>query len=193
MFSIVLGIVAICLSIVFFLMADKTSKESEKSAIRIDSSVKKLELLFEKLYSGTFVMMKETVTYMRKDVYGTMNIPEQSNNKINKEIYEKTLAEVAVTIEEIKSSQKSETELQDLIMNIIQNSKQAEKNVKNDLIIDEICSFLIVKGGCTYNILHQYLTNKGLAEALDSSIFNALKKLADNSVTNNPFVFDNEI
>ncbi len=67
--SLVVGIGAIWLSIVFYRMTDKTSLEIKQSSDRISNSVEKLEKLFDKLYTDTFTMMKDTVTDMRKHLW----------------------------------------------------------------------------------------------------------------------------
>lgn len=191
-FSIVLGVLAIFLSIVFYRMSDKSSRDSEKSASNIEASVKKLEILFDKLYSGTFDMMKETVTDMRKYVYSNDDVQMANSEKLSKEIYERTMAEVAATISEIKLNQKSEEEIQKLIMDVVVSSKQTEKDVMVSMVREEIISYLRVNGKATYPDIRQYLEHKGTIINKDISLFDELKKLAEEGVINNPFTYDEE-
>lgn len=192
--SIILGIIAIWLSVVFFRMSDKTSKEAEKSASSIDASVKKLELLFEKLYSGTFDIMKETVTDMRKHVYSVSSSTQELNNeKINSEIYQKNMDEVAATIKEIKSSQKTDSELQKLIMDVIESTKQTEKDIKRSVVREEVISYLRVTGQVTFGQLHKYMLDKQLIKRNDPTLFNELVRLANEGITNYPFEHDDEL
>jgi hypothetical protein len=65
----VLAIVALALSIVFFILAKRDADQSAKNAAQIASSVERLEKLFDSLYSDTFSMMRETYTDMRKHVW----------------------------------------------------------------------------------------------------------------------------
>ncbi|NFG24864.1 hypothetical protein FDF11_13285 [Clostridium botulinum] len=189
--SIILGIVAIWLSFLFYKMSDKSARESEKSAHSIEASVKKLEILFDKLYSGTFDMMKDTVTDMRKHVYSGSNEMQNNNEKIEKEINKKTLSEVAATVEEIKSSQKTDTELQKIIMDIIESSKNNANVVKRNIIRDEVRSYLKVKGKTSFGEVNQYLKEKGLLKSNDPSLFNELKIMTEEGLINNIFEDEN--
>lgn len=74
--SLILAIGAIWLSIVFYKMSDKASKETTSAAKDIQASVERLENIFDKLYSDTFSMMRDTVTDMRQHIWRK---PEQSN------------------------------------------------------------------------------------------------------------------
>lgn len=67
--SIVLAVVALALSIFFFVQSKNAARESSQSASEISSSVSRLEKLFDSLYSDTFAMMRETVTDMRRHVW----------------------------------------------------------------------------------------------------------------------------
>lgn len=67
--SIVLAVVALALSIFFFVQSKNAADQSAKSAEEISASVSRLEKLFDSLYSDTFTMMRETVTDMRHHVW----------------------------------------------------------------------------------------------------------------------------
>ncbi|MCC1495882.1 hypothetical protein [Alcanivorax sp. 1008] len=69
--SLIIGGFAIWLSVTFYRMSNKTSQELEKASSNINSTVDRLEVLFDKLYSDTFSMMKDTVTDMRNHVWRT--------------------------------------------------------------------------------------------------------------------------
>lgn len=190
--SIVLGIVAIWLSVIFYKMSDKSARESEKSAHSIEASVSKLEVLFDKLYSGTFDMMKDTVTDMRKHVYSKSGEIQTNNYKIEKEINEKTLSEVAATVEEIKSSQKTDAELQEIIMAIIESSKNNEKIIKSNIIRDEVISYLKVKGEASFGEINEYLKRKGLLKEHKFSFYSELEKMTEEGIVNDVFEYGDE-
>lgn len=190
--SIVLGIVAILLSILFFKMSDKSSKEAERSAHKIDTSVEKLEILFEKLYSGTFDMMKETVTDMREHVYSKSNMIDYDSEKINKEITAKVAQEVADTVKGININQNSDDEMKKIIMDVIEKSKHAEKDMRNNIVRDEIISFIRVTGVTTYPEIDNYLIKKGIVVNNATTLFNELEKLSKEKIINNPFDNNNE-
>lgn len=67
--SIVLAIVAIALAITFFRMSSQLSEAAKNAAERIGGSVERLEKLFDKLYSDTFALMKDSYQDMRKHVW----------------------------------------------------------------------------------------------------------------------------
>jgi len=67
--SIILAIVALALSIFFFVQSKNEAERSSKSADEISSSVSRLEKIFDTLYSDRFSMMRETVTDMRQHVW----------------------------------------------------------------------------------------------------------------------------
>lgn len=67
--SLIVAIGAIWLSVVFFQMSNEASKATTEAAKGIAASVERLEKLFDKLYSDTFSMMRETVSDMRKHIW----------------------------------------------------------------------------------------------------------------------------
>ena len=67
--SMVLGILAIGLSITFFVLATRQTKGAESAAQNVAVSVEKLELIFGKLYDDTFTIMRDTVTDMRNHIW----------------------------------------------------------------------------------------------------------------------------
>jgi hypothetical protein len=76
--SIVLAVVALALSVFFFVMAKRDAERADKSASEITSSVDRLEKIFDSLYSDTFSMMRDTVSDMRKHVWTAVpGVPEE--------------------------------------------------------------------------------------------------------------------
>jgi len=67
--SLVLAVVAIWLSWLFFRASVEASRQTEEASRGILSGVERLEKLFDSLYSGTFTMMQETVTDLRKHAW----------------------------------------------------------------------------------------------------------------------------
>ena len=185
--SLALAVIAIWLSIAFYRMSDKTAKDAEKASNNIDANVKKLETLFDKLYSGTFDMMRETVTDMRKHAYKNVNETIDSE-KVTKEIEEKTLQVVIKAVEEIKTNQKSDKELEKLILNIINKSKELEESVKMNVISEEIIYLLKKNGEMPFFKIDEYLVNKGLINNDASIMFEELDKLALKGIIVDPFV-----
>ena len=67
--SLVLAVVAIWLSIVFYRFSRDQAESSKANANEISNSISRLEKVFDGLYSDTFSMMKDTVTDMRKHIW----------------------------------------------------------------------------------------------------------------------------
>ncbi|GAG67013.1 unnamed protein product [marine sediment metagenome] len=84
--SVILAIVAIALSILFFRMSSLLSESTKEASKSISAGVERLEKLFDKLYADTFSMMKEAYSDMRKHIW-----PEESTNtdKITEEVEKK--------------------------------------------------------------------------------------------------------
>jgi hypothetical protein len=59
--SIILAFVAISLSILFYVWSDKANRDTQRIAYGIESNTKKIESIFDKLYSDTFKLMKSNV------------------------------------------------------------------------------------------------------------------------------------
>jgi hypothetical protein len=84
--SIVLAIVAIVISFVFYKWSDDANKEIQKLAINIDNNTKKIESLFGKFYSDTFGIMKSNVEAMQKSLF-----PAENSSLGPQEILEETI------------------------------------------------------------------------------------------------------
>lgn len=67
--SIILAIFALIFAVVFYRWSDKSNKEIVSVAQAIDSNTKKIENLFDKLYSDTFGIMKSNIEAMQKQLY----------------------------------------------------------------------------------------------------------------------------
>ena len=75
--SLILAIIAIWLSLVFYRMSSQLSESTKEASKGIGSSVERLEELFDKLYADTFSMMKDTVSDMRKHIWPDEARPEE--------------------------------------------------------------------------------------------------------------------
>lgn len=67
--TIALAGVAIWLSVHFFHMTSTIAESTKGASEKIGASVERLEKLFDRLYSDTFSMMRETVSDMRKHMW----------------------------------------------------------------------------------------------------------------------------
>lgn len=67
--SIVVGVLAIWLSITFYKLSTDSSSKISEAANDISASVIRLEKLFDRLYSDMFGMMRDTVSDMRRHMW----------------------------------------------------------------------------------------------------------------------------
>lgn len=155
--SLILAIGAIWLSIVFFKMSNEASQSTTEAAKGIDASVQRLENLFDKLYSDTFSMMKDTVSDMRKHIWNgddnNDNVEEDNKNTILEEADKKAEEK----IQEIKSAFDKQlndilhkqkiadgkvsdigSELEGLLENAIQTSRMVESEAREETVRQHI-------------------------------------------------------
>ena len=156
--SLILAVGAIWLSIVFFRMSNEASKATTEAAKGIDASVQRLEKLFDKLYSDTFSMMKETVSDMRKHIWNVDDESVSSEDERNK-ILEEADRKADEKVSEIKSALDKQLneilnrqkiadgkvsgigkELENLLENAIQTSRMVESEAREETIRNHILS-----------------------------------------------------
>jgi uncharacterized membrane-anchored protein YhcB (DUF1043 family) len=133
--SVIIGGFAIWLSVTFYRMSINSSEDIKKSSNQIDSTVTRLETLFDKLYSDTFSIMKDTVTDMRKHVWNPSDVkqPPEIDNSIREQLNKQ--------IEQILSSQKGtelrlhnlQNQLQDALLKTVKEAtnKEAQRLVSH--------------------------------------------------------------
>ena len=67
--SVLIGGLAIWLSLTFYKMSTQLSQDAKEASKGISASVERLEKVFDKLYTDTFSMVKETMSDMRKHIW----------------------------------------------------------------------------------------------------------------------------
>lgn len=152
--SLILAVGAIWLSIIFFKMSNEASQATTEAAKGIDASVKRLENLFDKLYSDTFSMMKDTVSDMRKHIWnGDESAGEDNKNTILEEAdkkaeekvqeiktaFDKQLSDI-LHKQKIADGKVSDigSELEGLLENAIQTSRMVESEAREETVRNHI-------------------------------------------------------
>lgn len=137
--SLILAVGAIWLSIVFFRMSNEASKATTEAAKGIDASVQRLEKLFDKLYSDTFSMMKDTVTDMRRHIW---NKPELENKEVSEELREEIKNQVLSALNDQLSSgadkEKIAEKLESAFEEILVKARNKKRSVKSERIFNTI-------------------------------------------------------
>lgn len=141
--SLILAIGAIWLSVVFFRMSDSASKATTEAAKDIAASVERLEKLFDKLYSDTFSMMRDTVADMRKHIWNNPQSSSVDKNEISGAVRAEieTRVKAALEAEGIGSKEKQEKvtkELESVLESIFKNAKTRKTSIKSARVMDAI-------------------------------------------------------
>ena len=128
------------LSIKFYKWSTDAAEKSNEAAKNISSNVQRLETLFDRLYSDTFGMMKDTVADMRKHIW-TKNytdddlsekIEEKANDKIS-EVKKEINSELGELIKRLgKTEEKIDSfkDISSLIDKAINETRKIESEVK---------------------------------------------------------------
>ncbi|ELE1962718.1 hypothetical protein BST50_05350 [Vibrio vulnificus] len=102
--SLIIGFYAVWLSVTFYKLSTKNTQDLEKASSDINSTVNRLEVLFDKLYSDTFGIMKDTVSDMRKYVWSGHDNLERSPGSFDVRLHE-LKSDINKSIDELKRSQ----------------------------------------------------------------------------------------
>lgn len=171
--SLILAVGAIWLSIVFYKMSTQASNATTEAAKGIAASVERLEKLFDKLYSDTFSMMRETVTDMRKHMWPTES---EDTDKVFEEAEKKAdekVAELKRTMEQEVGSilQKQKiadeklasvrAEMRSVLDKAISSSRQVENEAREETIREHI-----IRALATMRRRYPHITTMRLIERL---------------------------
>lgn len=163
--SVILAIVAIWLSIVFYKMSSGSQAATTEAAKGIAASVERLEKLFDKLYSDTFSMMRETVSDMRKHIWPAEDaerdktveeVEAKADEKVAelKKAMESQLAEM-LQRQRIADDQVSALrgEMRTLIERAIVGSRQVDAEAREETVREHILRSLRVLGRTKTHVL----------------------------------------
>jgi gas vesicle protein len=155
--SIALAVFAIWQASMFYRWSNEASQESRRSADAIRESVKTLEAIFNRLYSDTFGMMRDTVTDMRRhmwpaspDVGGTTSQAaldaEKRVSESIAEVKEEMQAELRSLVFERMGDAGRDTTLQSSLDSVvdkaIDGSREAATEAVRSIIRDRLLSSL---------------------------------------------------
>jgi len=141
--SVIIGLLAIWLSIQFYIMSSKSSEDTRNASKDISSSVARLEKLFDRFYSDTFSVMKETYSDMRRHIWPEQprpekNVEEEAEKRADKEV-DKLKEEASKELAEVikKQADTNEAKIRELraLMNrAISGSRRAEAKAREETI-----------------------------------------------------------
>jgi len=157
--ALILSIVAIWLSIVFFKMSSTLSTTTTEAAKDIGASVERLENLFDKLYADTFSMVKDTVSDMRRHIWPDKKpdgddlsqvIEKKADEKVDK-LRHDIDAELSGLLQGQEVTQANigslRAEMRELIDKAIRISRNAEIEAREETLRDKILTILRKRKG----------------------------------------------
>jgi hypothetical protein len=152
--SLILVIIAIYLSVVFYKMSNIASAATTEASKGIAASVERLEKLFDKLYADTFSIMRDTVTDMRKHIWPADGAEQ---NGIKEEAEKKADAKFT----ELKSSMEKQisdmlskqnladakmrmlkTEMNNMLNKVIVKSREVEAEAREETLRESIIKII---------------------------------------------------
>lgn len=96
--GIIISVLAVWLSIVFYRLSTKASERTDAASNDIQRGVERLEQLFDRLYSDTFSIVRDTVSDMRQHMWSGQTGQTESESQA-KEKTEKRLDELKIQME----------------------------------------------------------------------------------------------
>ncbi|MGH9421135.1 MAG: hypothetical protein ACRD3J_14255 [Thermoanaerobaculia bacterium] len=160
--SLVLAIIAIWLSIVFYRMSTVSAEQTKDAAKGIAANVERLEKLFDRLYSDTFAMVKDTVTDMRRHVWPEEKrlIPETQIEERANEKVAQLRGEVTAEIKKILDRQAGTDqrvkslagELSGVVERAITESRRVDAEAREETLRDQVLKLLTTATAATVEI-----------------------------------------
>jgi len=186
--SVVIGGFAIWLSVTFYRMATNISEDTREASKAISSSVDRLESLFDRLYSDTFSMMKDTVSDMRKHIWPEKEqdtdalaaIEAKADDKVE-HLRADIAAELSTMMSQVGRTDTKitgvEERLTDLIDKAITQSRRVESEAQEEIsmvnVLNGVLQFIqrcgesTVRSVLTHHTLRRRYSLPTLTEALD--------------------------
>lgn len=192
--SLVLAVIAIWLSIVFFKLSSKLSESTTEAAKGIGASVDRLEKLFDKLYSDTFSMMKDTVSDMRRHIWPDQaaeydRLGEEAERKADakiEDLKQAITAELSNVLQRQKVADERlesfSSDMSRLIDRIITTSRQVDVEARTETLraaITRTLRLLLRRRG---RVTASELVERLAEEAPASRIIHELSKLAEDGI-----------
>ena len=152
--AIVLGVLAVWLSLYFFRMSSQQAEGSRKAARDIASSVERLEALFDKLYSTIFSLASDSMSDIRQH---WLQSRTQADNQISQEVVARAEEKVATLKRELSGEIKQvfhrvdlteakvvslSEEMESLVDRAIRESRQADSEALSETVQQAVKSKL---------------------------------------------------
>lgn len=139
--SLIIGGLAIWLAVKFYEMSTKNSEKLEQASNNIESTTKRLETLFDKLYADTFAMVKDTVSDMRKHVWKADGAEKDISDEKLEQLKSELSAELAESFK--NGEQKKEiSDLQEKLSELLDKAVEKSANISKASVESEVLNCL---------------------------------------------------
>ena len=178
--SLVVGGLAIWLSVVFYRMSQASSKEVQQSATNINNNVEKLEKMFDTMYSDTFSMVKDNVIYMRKQV-------DRNSDVVEHKIKSKVDELISSQFKQVSPENLNNDEIKELFLKLLKESKEIEVDVKKHSMKDEILEILSKEGEKSFGYLKKRIIGENHSKEVHQMFFNTVYNLYQEGIMDAEF------
>lgn len=157
--SVTIGVVAIWQAFALYKLSSASADQAKDTFRRIESSADRLEKIFDRLYSDTFSMMKETVTDMRRQLWpepGEADAEATAEKRADERIEEiktEVTRQLADVLEQRTTSpdrlQDLKAEVSEIVSRAIGESRKAEAEARELTVRDSVLGKIreLQKGG----------------------------------------------
>ena len=121
--SIILAIVSLIFSILFYRWSEKSNKEALKNSLTIENNTKRIQELFDRFYKDTFGIMKSNIEVMQTSIFNNTSISSGDSSYSIKEQLEDVIISFITKSKIVK--------LEDLNIFISQNYSHLKSNSEN--------------------------------------------------------------
>lgn len=152
--SVIIAAFAIWLSVKFYQMSSIIAENTKEASKSIAASVDRLESLFDRLYSDTFSMMKDTVTDMRKHMWpdkdespDALAIVEQKADEKIEAVRSEIASELSTMMRQVGQTDSKiagvEDRLTQLVDKAIQQTRRVESEAQEELSLSDVLSGML--------------------------------------------------
>lgn len=142
-FSLVLAIVAMILSIVFYRFSDSAQRAVENSTREMSETVDKLELLYSRLYTDLLSMTNETVRDMRRSVFGPADPPPLGSLEVAADRVAEAKSEVLGTIRESGGEMLEDSNMDVILQNAVERALEKGRILEREVRSGDVRSRIV--------------------------------------------------
>lgn len=151
--SVIIGGFAIWLSVTFYKLSGKVAEDTKEASKSLGASVQRLETLFDRLYSDTFGIMKDTVSDMRKHIWPQGYSEEEISRKVEEKASEKILnikkdlndelSELIKRVGETEEKVDSFKDMSGIIEKAITQTRKVENEAQREVLKTEVLNDIL--------------------------------------------------